>query len=60
MRKLLLILVAMFAFASAVRAQSVVFIGDTLKARFVRLTVEDFFSYWGKIYPNSIPKHTIT
>jgi hypothetical protein len=60
MRKLLLIFVAMFAFASAVRAQSVVFIGDTLKARFVRLTVEDFFSYWGKIYPNSIPKHTIT
>lgn len=60
MRKLLLIFVAMFAFASAVRAQSVVFIGDTLKARFVRLTVEDFFSYWGKKYPSSLPKHTIT
>lgn len=60
MKRLLMIIMAMLAFATAVRAQSVVFIGDTLKARFVRLTVEDYFSYWGKKYPSSLPKHTIT
>ena len=60
MKRLLMIIMAMLAFATAVRAQSVVFIGDTLKAQFVGRTVEEFFSYWGKKYPNSLPKHTIT
>lgn len=54
-----MIFMVLLAFATAVRAQSVV-VGDTLKARFVRLTVEDYFSYWGKKYPSSLPKHTIT
>ena len=52
-------MLAMFACATAVRAQSVV-VSDTLEARFVSHTVKEFFSYWGKEYANSIPKHTIT
>ena len=59
MKKPLMIFMAMLAFATAVMAQSVV-ISDTLKARFVGRTVEEFFAYWGKEYQNSIPKHSIT
>ena len=54
-----MIFLAMLAFATAVRAQSVV-VSDTLEARFVGRTVEEFFSYWGEEYTNSIPKYTIT
>ena len=59
MKRLLMIIMAMLSLATAVRAQSVV-VSDTLKAQFVGRTVEEFFSYWGKKYPNSLPKHTIT
>ena len=59
MKRLLMIIMAMLSLATAVRAQSVV-VSDTLKALFVGRTVEEFFSYWGKKYPNSLPKHTIT
>ena len=59
MKRLLMIFLAMIVFAITVRAQSVL-LSDTLKARFVSCTVEEYFSYWGKEYPNSLPKRTIT
>ena len=59
MKRLLMIIMAMLSLATAVKAQSVV-VSDTLKAQFVGRTVEEFFSYWGKKYLNSLPKHTIT
>jgi hypothetical protein len=59
MKRLLVIFVAMLAFATTARTQSVL-LSDTLRARFVSRTVEEFFSYWGNKYPNSIPQRTIT
>ena len=59
MKRLLMIFMAMVAFATTTRAQSVL-LSDTLKARFVSRTVEEFFPYWGNKYPNSIPQRTIT
>ena len=41
-----MIFVAMLAFATAARAQSVV-VSDTLEARFVSRTVEEYFASWG-------------
>lgn len=40
-----MIIMAMLEFATAARGQSVMVVGDTLKARFVGRTVEEFFSY---------------
>ena len=54
-----MIFVAMLAFATAVRAQSVV-VSDTLEARFVGRTVEEYFAYWGKSSYGRMPKHNIT
>lgn len=59
MKGFALFIVAMFALVLGASAQSVL-LSDTLKARFVSRTVEEFFSYWGNEYPNSIPKRTIT
>lgn len=59
MKGFALFIVAMFALILGASAQSVL-VSDTLKAGFVSRTVEEFFSYWGKEYPNSLPERTIT
>ena len=59
MKGFALFIVAMFALIWGASAQSVL-LSDTLKARFVSRTVEEFFSYWGNEYPNSIPQRTVT
>ena len=59
MKRLVMIFLAMLAFATAVRAQSVV-VSDTLEARFVGRTVEEYFAYWGKSSYGRMPKHNIT
>ena len=59
MKKMVIVCVAMLAFAANGAAQSVV-VSDTLEARFVSRTVEAYFDYWGKSPYGRIPKHNIT